>query len=355
MKKISTFLFCSLLLIVLTACGSSDDEAAAGSSSNKDETLEVSIEDASYILSGQGGGDTLENAEGGLLQIDLQVKNISDTSIKIYPDMDMQLYDGETQIDPSKERNPALDLTVDSNNSIGADKQKNVSVLFNVEKDTEYELNISPQPVDYEKEVSDITIPIDTSEYNDSLEALNEPADALEAYVETIYFDKDNSNYEEFVSADKNDLQADAETLFADNLGRGLSSDVPKDDVEKYYESFKQASAEKNEIEAVVKGNANDKAIVVLNYTAISYEDISNELRNYKEKYREKNDGFDTKKEDEYALSKFDSVLDKVEAKKGTRELEVQMTKEDGKWVVDDSERDAKKRIMRVFAEGVVM
>src|SRR5690625_7542859 len=88
MKKISTFLFCSLLLIVLTACSSSDDEAAAGSSSNKDETLEVSIEDASYILSGQGGGDTLKNAEGGLLQIDLQVKNISDTSIKIYPDMD---------------------------------------------------------------------------------------------------------------------------------------------------------------------------------------------------------------------------------------------------------------------------
>lgn len=350
MKKIGIILFSCLFLVVLTACGGSKDSEGT---TKKGETVEVEIEDASYILSGQSDGDPIgEEEEGGLLLINLQVKNLSDSSINIYPDMDIHLYDGDSQIDSSFQAHQALDLENDFNDNIGANKQKTMNVMFEVDKDTEYELNISPQPVDFEEEVEDTTITIDTSEYNDSLGALQEPGDALEAYVETIYFDKDNADYEKYVSADKNDLQEDAENQFAKSLELGLSKDVPSSDVEKYYESFKQAAAEKNEVEATVIGNANNKAIVIFNYSAISYEDIADEIRDYKEKYREKHDDFDPAKEDKYALSKFDAILDKIEAKKGTQELNIEMKKDDGKWMIDDS--DAKKRIMRVFAEGVV-
>lgn len=134
-----------------------------------------------------------------------------------------------------------------------------------------------------------------------------------------------------------------------------VSSKISDSDVEKYYESFKQASAEKNEIEAELIGNANGKAIVKLNYSALSYEDLSDELNDYKDKYREKHDGYNPEKEDEYALSKFDSALDKLEARKGNRELEIQMIEQDGKWSIDDSNMDWTKNLIMVFAEGFVM
>lgn len=357
MRKTGMLFVGLLLLLGLIACSNSKETDGDGGTASKGETIEVAIEDASYILSGNDEGKSIEDEpEGGLLQIYLNIKNVSDSSINIYPDMQMQLYDGETQIDPTTEINVLLDMDTDLNNTIGAGKQKTMSVLFNVEKDTEYEINISPMSSDFEAEVEDTIVPIDTSEYNDSLEALHDPEKALIAYIETIYFDKDNSDYDKFVSADKSSLQDDGEKQFAKGLEMSFSNDISDNDVEKYYESFKQASAEKDEIEAEVIGNANDKAIVKLNYTALSLDDMSSEVRKYKEEYRDKNDGFNPEKEDEYALSKFDSILDKLDAKSGSRELEIHMKRnEDGKWSIDDSRMDVSKDISRVFAEGVVM
>lgn len=352
MKKIGVFLCSILLIVVLSACGGSDKT----SKSKGEEALEVTIEEASYILTGVDDGEAMdEEAEGGLLLIDLNVKNVSDSSVSIFPDHDIQLYDEDTQIDPSPARNHQLDLGSDSSNNIGANKQKEMTVAFDVEKDKEYEINISPKPSDYDTELADIIVPIDTSEYNDSLAALQDPEKALKAYIETIYFDEDNSDYEKFVSADKSSIQDDAVKAFGESLERTVSGDVSDSDVEKYYESFKQASAENDEVEVAVKGNANGKAIVTLNYKALPFDDIIKKMRDYKDKYRDNNDGYDPEKEDEYALSKFDKVLNEIEAKKGTRELEVIMKEEDGKWIIDDSDMNMTERIMRVFAEGVVM
>src|SRR5690625_2107909 len=109
MNRIGILLCFGLLLSVLTACSSSDDKDA-NASSTKGESLEVSIEAASYILSGKDGGESIDaEAEGGLLQIDLLVKNTSETSVDIFPEMSMQLYDeDDNQIDPSKDHHAAL-------------------------------------------------------------------------------------------------------------------------------------------------------------------------------------------------------------------------------------------------------
>src|SRR5690625_4538770 len=188
MKRLGILLCFGLLLVVLAACGSSKDEDA-NASSTKGDSLEVSIEDASYILSGKDGGESIEEeADGGLLQIELLIKNTSDSSIDVFPEMHMQLYDeDDNQIDPNQDYHHALDLGSSStNSSIGSGKQKTVSVLFNVEKDKEYEINIAPMPSDYETELEDIIVPLDTSEYSDTLDTLLDPGIALEAYIETI-------------------------------------------------------------------------------------------------------------------------------------------------------------------------
>src|SRR5699024_8090578 len=172
-----------------------------------------------------------------------------------------------------------------------------------VEKDKEYEINIDPMSKDVEQEAEGVEIPLDTSEYNDSLETLQDPGKALEAYVETIYFDKDTPDYDEFVSADKSGIQEDEVEQFTENLDRGMSyEDVSDKDAVKYYESFKEAAAEKNEIETEVLGNVDGKALVKIKYTALSFEDITKGLRDYKEKYAKKNSDFNPEKEEEYAL-----------------------------------------------------
>src|SRR5699024_12110111 len=128
----------------------------------------------------------------------------------------MQLYDGEQQIDNRSEASMLIDR--DTTSSIGADKQKSMPVVFDVDKDTEYELNIEPRLTDPDAGDADVNIPIDTSEYNDRLEELQNPGKALEAYVETIIFDKDNSDYEEKDSADKSDIEDDAQKALKETL-----------------------------------------------------------------------------------------------------------------------------------------
>ena len=352
MKRVILLFSSLILLVALAACGKSGEKAEADNNNNnaasgKGEVIEAEVEDASYILAGDLG----EGEDSGQLLINLNIKNVSDSTIDLFPENNMQLYDGDQQIDPSSEANMLLDG--DTTSSIGADKQKSMSVVFDVDKDTEYELNIAPRSTDPDAGDTDVNLALDTSEYNDSLEELQNPGKALEAYVETIFLDKDNSDYEKFVSADKSDVQDDALKAFKEKLEMNFSSKISDSDLEKYYESFKQASAEQDEIEAEVIENVDGKAKVELTYKALSYEDLIDELNEYKIKHREKH-GLDTEKEDEYALKKFDSAIDKIDAKEGSDNLDIQMEETEGKWSVDDSDWDMTENIIRVFAEGAV-
>src|SRR5699024_3522711 len=352
MKRVILLFSSLILLVALAACGKSGEKAEADNNNNnaasgKGEVIEAEVEDASYILAGDLG----EGEDSGQLLINLNIKNVSDSTIDLFPENNMQLYDGDQQIDPSSEANMLLDG--DTTSSIGADKQKSMSVVFDVDKDTEYELNIAPRSTDPDAGDTDVNLALDTSEYNDSLEELQNPGKALEAYVETIFLDKDNSDYEKFVSADKSDVQDDALKAFKEKLEMNFSSKLSDSDLEKYYESFKQASAEQDEIEAEVIENVDGKAKVELTYKALSYEDLIDELNEYKIKHREKH-GLDTEKEDEYALKKFDSAIDKIDAKEGSDNLDIQMEETEGKWSVDDSDWDMTENIIRVFAEGAV-
>src|SRR5699024_12482530 len=130
--------------------------------------------------------------------------------------------DGDNQIDPSNDAYPALGLEVDTNSSIGTGKQKTVNVMFDVDEDKEYDLSVSSMSSDYEIQTADATVCLDTSEYNDSLESLKDPKKALEAYVETSYCDKDDSDYKKLVSADKKALHDKALKPFGDRLAEAL-------------------------------------------------------------------------------------------------------------------------------------
>lgn len=358
MKKTGLLLFSMLLLFMLASCGfmkADKEEAAEENDSGEEEVVKAEIKDASYILSGKDDGESVEDKEGGLMQVELQIENLSSNSVTVYPEQHIHLYDGENQLDPSNDTYPLIGLEMDTNSDIGAEKQKDMNVIFEVEKDSEYEMSISPMSSDYEAVVKDTTLNLDTSEYNDSLKTLEEPGDALEAYIDTIYLDQDNDDYKELVSADKGDLQDDAEEHFGDMLKEFLTVDLSDGDIEKYYKSFKEAQADMSEFDINVVAHANGKALVELEYEALSYFDLSDKIGDYKTKYSDKHDDFDTEKEEEYALSKFDKIVDDLDTEKGTSGIELLLEEDDdGHWTIDDSHSSTSERIRDVFAEGVI-
>src|SRR5699024_1967717 len=100
MKRIILLFSSLVLLVALAACGKSGEEAEADNNndaakSGKGDVIEAEVEDASYILAGDSG----EGEDSGLLLINLNIKNVSDSSIDLFPENNMQLYDGDQQID----------------------------------------------------------------------------------------------------------------------------------------------------------------------------------------------------------------------------------------------------------------
>src|SRR5699024_599796 len=140
MKRIILLFSSLVLLVALAACGKSGEKAEADNNndaakSGKGDVIEAEVEDASYILAGDSG----EGEDSGLLLINLNIKNVSDSSIDLFPENNMQLYDGVQQIDPSSEASMLLDR--DTTSRIDADKQKSMHVVLDFVKDKDNELN----------------------------------------------------------------------------------------------------------------------------------------------------------------------------------------------------------------------
>src|SRR5699024_2126835 len=96
------------------------------------------------------------------------------------------------------------------------------------------------------------------------------------------------------------------------------------------------------------------KEIVEMEYSGLDSMDISDKIRDYKEEYRDKQDSFtEAKEEDDYALSKFNMIVDELEAIKAERDMELLMKIENGNWIIDNSEMSKERNIRSSFAEGI--
>jgi len=343
-KKIAIFGLFLIFTIGLAACGS--DESTSGESN---DILDVAIDDASYILAGEGGTSGVENK--GMLAVTMEVTNNTEQSIDVSPFDGIKLYDEGEQKSPQTDLyNSKVELESAGPGEIGPEKMKKITAIFYVEKDKEYEIGVKPLVMDPEVEPEEVTVPLNTADYADSFDTLDNPAKALLAYVDTVYLDQDNPDYEKLVSADKAALQEDAKDLFADRLEMVFPGGIPEEELDKYYETYKSLLAQKAEISAETSANANDKAVVLVDYSTLPL-DLFDPVREYTKEYRDNTGDWDTDSGEEYALSKLDNILDSIEPKKSRETLEILMVKEDGKWSVDTSDYNS-ERLAEAFSAG---
>ncbi|HEY9576723.1 MAG TPA: DUF5105 domain-containing protein [Pseudobacillus sp.] len=348
-KKIGILALVLSVMLGLAACGGSGAKEASGES-GKSKVAEVTIEKAEYILAGDDSES--EGEETGLLAVDLKVKNNSKSTISVSSYDGVYLYDGDEQLSPEKSvYTRGIDLKDEGSSDIGAGKVKTIPFYFNVEKDKKYEIGVKPRLSEPGEEADEIMLGFDTKKYAESFDEIQDPAKALTAYVDVIYLGKENSDYEKLVTADKEAIQETAKSEFKKELEISLPDMVTDADIEKYYNSYKAVLGEKAEIETKTIAKAGDKAVVKLNYSTVSTDKLYDKLYNYQKEYRENTGGYDTEKEKQYALSKFDTVVQSLEVVKSQNGAEISMIKKDGKWTVNTTDHYS-DYLVKAFAEG---
>lgn len=327
-----------MLLVVLAlvwglaACGKSDKKAEAeGGSSNKNSLIEASITDASYALLKDGDADVSEDSGEALLAVDLKVKNVSSDSVEISPYSNIKLYDGNEEVNIEDDIYSArLDMGTSRGGSIGAGNTKKMTVLVKVKKGKTYTLGIQPFTEKSGDDGEELKLALDIKKYSKSYDSLQDPAKALKAYIDPIYLNKDNADYEKYVSADKEAAQTQAYKTFKKAFSDNIADDISDADMKNYYEAYKSAAAEKAKLDAGAVAGYKEKAIVKLTYSTISMDDISEKVEEYADEYLDNSEDYDSDKAKKYALSKFDSIVSSVEPKEAGDPEEVSMVKKDG-------------------------
>ncbi len=349
MKKLGIFSLFLVFIMALAGCSSDEKGEAKGA---KGGDLEVAIESASFVLLGDDGESIDPENEKNPLAVTLKVKNTSDSSLNVAAYSDIKVYDGENQLAVEPIYDSSLGFEVSSSDEIGAGKAKNITFIFSAEKEKEYEISVTPKNFASMEEKEEVIVKIDTVEYAESFDNLNNPAKALAAFIETIYMDKENVDYEKLVAADKQALQEEGLAAFTDSLeGHFYSMDITKEDAAKQYAIYKSAMAQKASVTAKTVENANGKAEVKLDYTSLPMSKMYDEIRDYQDEHYKNTGDYDNEKQDEYAFSKLDVIINSLEPKNGSRQIDIRMIEKDGKWTVDSEDYGAEE-LLNIFAEG---
>lgn len=336
-----------VLMLVLVGCSSN---ASGGK-----VKVEVAVDSASFVLLGDYGETIDLESEKTPLAVTLNVKNTSDSTVSVSTYSDILVYDGDQQLPLETSFNSKLGFDTMPNDDIGAGKTKNITILFSAEKNKQYEISVKPFVIGSSNEEKEVIVPIDTTEYVESFENLNDPGKALVAYIDTIYMDKENVDYEKLVTADKQALQDKAFNTFKDSLNKAFYDlDISTEEATKQYDIYKTTIAQKATIDAVTTGNANGKAIVTLEYSSIPLTNLYDKVNDYRKEYLDNTGDYDGEKRDEYAYSKLDTIINSLEPKHGKHNLNIEMIEKDGKWTINLADDYNSQELVRVFAEGKI-
>ncbi|MDT1959451.1 DUF5105 domain-containing protein [Carnobacterium divergens] len=354
MKKKMLLLSVLLITLVVAGCGGntknskSDDKPIA-----KSKVAEVQIEKGEYVVpfseDGEGGSDTY-------IALQVKVKNKSKEQMYITAD-NFALYEkGEDE-----KINPITDYksgfkTSEEGGKLSADKSLKLTILFNVKKDKEYSLNFATNSFD-EDNKKDVELAVDQTQYKDSLKKLDEPKKALDAYMDVVFLNKENENYDNLVSTNSEEAIAEFKKAF-----NKVTKDYvvynykPTDDeLTTLFKNYQETEAKRATIETKLLGNTGEKALVEVKFKGLSNDSIIDIIREYKEEYNDENDTYDSEKSEQYALTKYPEILEKSELGEPRNDIKVLLTKKDGKWDISmKSNVDASnENLLRAFTGNV--
>ncbi|MGX7418052.1 DUF5105 domain-containing protein [Carnobacterium gallinarum] len=353
MKKKNLLALIVLLVVVMSGCGGkamSNKDKEVGTSKNK--IAEISIENGTYVIpfteDGEGGSDTY-------IALDVKVKNIGKEQQYLSTDSFALFEKGEDQkITPDVGYRTGIENF--DGGKLSAGKNLNGTILFNIDSDKEYTLSYSPSSIS-EDSKNDIEVAIDLSKYEGTKKQLDEPKKALDAYIDVVLLNKENADYDKYVSTDSDVAKETVKKAFTKNFKNNtVYSYKPTDEeLTTFFNKFQEIEAKRATYKTNVIGNVGKKALVEMTMKGLSNEAINEIFGEYKDEYIDQSDTYDSEKSEQYALTKYTEILEKSDLGEPRNDLKIVLTKKDDKWDVSlKSNMDGTNEyLLRAFIGGV--
>lgn len=344
------FILSTLLLLLLAACSSK--ETSKDDQSAKSDLLEVSIDHARYVWT-EGDGDYDKDVKEGTLEVTLSIKNISKSAVMVSPHDGIFLYDGDEQLNPVDAFGYDVGIEGNSSGDVNPGKSTKMKFYFPVERGKEYKLAIKPFTKNLEEEPDEIVLTLDTQKYDKSFEKMEEPLMALSAIIDTVFLGKENENYESLVGMEKEDILKDAKDAFEDKVNPKRYGNKIDADIDELQQQYISVLEEKADYKVNLKEFGGNKALVSIDYETVPLNNLYSEIIDYSDKYKEETGKADLDESMQYAFANMGEIFDSISVKSGM-DITVTLTKKDGKWSIDKSDKYKYEQFISVFAAGEV-
>ena len=398
MKKVLKHSALVLTALALVACGNSKKASDNGTASNSN--FEVSVKDGMYVLPKD------EDSSSHYLALQVEIKNNRDKQFS-FTSQDIALYnEKDEKLEPIQiYESDSKTKFMSYGDSLSKGKSVAGYVVYEVDKDSKYELHFAPSFYDDVKEnqkgKNDVAIKVDPSQYEDTID---EAKEAMKNYVDAVYLDGENTGgasnvsftndktqivaLEDKKSADKksddkksddkksddkksddkksssssdlitNDVKADREEFikkFIESFGKGFYNYKPSDsELRTFTEAYIKANAKRAKVDYKVKTYLPDYAVIYVRPETIDLDNL--DVHELSRKFYEENKGM--KAGEKYILenapSQFDSIPLDTSDNMQKEGYEIKMTKKDGKWTIDTSSKNYNlKDMARTFRGGI--
>ena len=386
MKKVLKHSALVLTALALVACGNSKKASDNGTASNSN--FEVSVKDGMYVLPKD------EDSNSHYLALQVEIKNNRDKQFS-FTSQDIALYnEKDEKVEPIQiYESDSKTKFMSYGDSLSKGKSVAGYVVYEVDKDSKYELHFAPSFYDDVKEnkkgKNDVAIKVDPTQYEDTID---EAKEAMKKYVDAVYLDGENTGgasnvsftndktqivaLEDKKSDDKkspssselitNDVKADREEFikkFIESFGKGFYNYKPSDsELRTFAEAYIKANAKRAKVDYKVKTYLPDYAVIYVRPEIIDLDNLN--VHELSRKFYDENKGKYSNYSEamkagkkyilENAPSQFDSTPLDTSDNMQKEGYEIKMTKKDGKWTIDTSSKNYNlKDMARTFRGGI--
>ncbi|MGR3741199.1 DUF5105 domain-containing protein [Companilactobacillus sp. DQM5] len=210
-------------------------------------------------------------------------------------------------------------------------------VYFKAKKNTKYTLKYTS----YDDEVKANTINIDTKKYKDGSKG---PQAAVQAFVNTIYLNKDDKNYDKYVANDKDDEKNNFSDIMKDELKEqvfsGDTGDISDETNKKVADAVQKFNLDHGTIDTKIKKISDNEAEVEVKTNTINLESVGDKINDLEQKKfddaldSDSDVGNTDKEANDEVANNISSYLKTTDMKKET-DMTVKLTKDGNKWKVD--------------------
>jgi hypothetical protein len=318
------------LSLILVGCGKSDDKGNSQAA--------VKVESGSYIVP-DSANISQTKGNKGYLALKVQVKNKTDDDIYA-SGSDFKLIDKDGHKISTKDdvymSNDDDDFKTFSEKIDGGDDADGY-IVFPVDKTAKYTLKYLPDVTSGDSKA--IKINVAANKYKDGTKQAQK---AVQAYVDTIFLGKSDSNYSKYVANDKNEEKDNFNDKLKDNLDTELSdADLSDDQFKAVSSALEKANADRGSVEYKIESASAESAEISVKVKAIDLDDISDQINDQVMDAID-NGKLDIDANNQEAVNKvvdnIADILKKADVKSESYDTKIKVSKEDGKWKIDSED-----------------